>query len=168
MEMHSRGEESRFYKRSGQILLIQNVLAAAVLGVFSVWGNFVLKVWLGKELPKDVWIIPIFCVGLLLDFDQRVRFGFDSIRLHFRRPTGAACLKTFLILLGLPLFSHFYGLTGMTAALAALYGLVLLPLTFAKNLFPGSFCLPAKPTLIGFFTFVMALVTGLVLKTLPT
>lgn len=164
MEMHARGEESRFYKRSGQILLIQNFLAAATLGILSVWGDFFLKVWLGKELPLGHWILPIFCIGLLLDFDQRIRYSFDSIRLHLKRPTAAACLKTFFILLGLPILIHSFGLIGMAAGLAALYGMILWPLAFVRNLFPGSFYLSVRPTLIGFSTFFLFLVCGLILK----
>ena len=164
MEMHARSEESRFYKRGGQILLIQNTLAAAALGILAVWGDFFLKLWLGKELPLGLWILPVFCASLLLDFDQRIRYGFDSLRLHLRRPTAAACLKTFLILLGLPICIHLFGLIGMVAGLAALYGLILLPLAFAKNLFPGSFILPIWPTLIGFFTFLLSLLASVALK----
>jgi len=164
MEMHARGEESRFYKRTGQILLIQNILAAAGLGILSVWGVIFLKVWLGKELPLGHWILPIFCVGLLLDFDQRIRYSFDSIRLHLKRPTAAVCLKAIFILLGLPFFTHFFGLTGMVLALAGFYGLILLPLSFVKGVFGDSFVLPVFPTLACFSVYILTFASAWLLK----
>ena len=155
MEMHSRGEETRFRRRSGQVLIIQNCLGGAALGALSFGGDFFLKVWLGKPIPMDCWVLPLFTFGLLADFDQRIRFSMDAIRLQMWRPTIAAVLKVSLILLLVPWMSRFYSLTGMTLALAIISGLVLLPISLV-GIFPQtSYCLSPKETVAGLAAYVI-------------
>lgn len=78
--------------------------------------------------------VTFYTLTLLADFDQRLRFDLETLRLLVRRPTMAALLKIILILLAVPPLSHFYGLTGMTLALGATYGLVLLPWSLTRSL----------------------------------
>jgi O-antigen/teichoic acid export membrane protein len=159
MEMHARGEEARFFKRSQQILWAQNVFAGLVLGFFAFGGEFLLKVWLGKELPLGGWILPLFTLSLLADFDQRFRFDLETVRLMMRRPTLVAFLKIILILISIPPLGHFYGLTGMVLALATVFGLILLPLSLLK--IPcRSYSLPAVCTLAGAGAYLLAAGAG--------
>ena len=164
MEMHARGEEPLFYKRSRQILCIQNVLAGLALGAFAVGGDFFLTTWLGKPMPMPVWVLPIFTLTLLADFDQRLRFDLETLRLLVRRPTMAALLKIILILLAVPPLSHFYGLTGMTLALGATYGLVLLPWSLKKTSPTQSYILPATGTLAGISAYLLTAICAWLLR----
>lgn len=164
MEMHARGEEPLFYKRSRQILCIQNVLAGLALGAFAVGGDSFLATWLGKPMPMPVWVLPIFTLTLLADFDQRLRFDLETLRLLVRRPTMAALLKIILILLAVPPLSHFYGLTGMTLALGATYGLVLLPWSLTKTGRTESYILPTTGTLAGLAAYLLTAGLGWLLK----
>lgn len=159
MEMHARGEEARFHKRSQQILWTQNALAGLILGFFAFGGDFLLKVWLGKEMPLGVWILPLFTLSLLADFDQRSRFDLETVRLMMRRPTLVAFLKFILILISIPPLSYFYGLTGMILALAIIFGLVLLPLSLLW--IPSrSYSLPVVCTLAGVGAYLLAAGAG--------
>jgi len=119
IEMHAQGEESQFRKRSQQILWTQNVLAGLALGGFATGGDIFLRIWLGKSLQMDSWVLAVFSLSLLADFDQRFRFDLETIRLQMTRPTLAAFLKIFLIFLFVPYLSYQYSLLGMTAALGA-------------------------------------------------
>jgi len=156
MEMHARGEESQFRKRSQQILWTQNTLAGLALGGFATGGDMFLKIWLGESLPMDGWVLPVFTFALLADFDQRFRFDLETIRFQIRRPTIAAFLKIFLILSLAPFFSHLYGLLGMTLALAAVHGLFLLPLSLSSFIFPAGYRLSGQPTLVAAIAFSVA------------
>ena len=159
MEMHTRGEETRFHKRSQQILWTQNALAGTILGFFAFGGEFLLKVWLGKEMPLGGWILPLFTLSLLADFDQRFRFDLETVRLMMRRPTLIAFLKIILILISIPPLSYFYGLTGMILALAIISGLVLLPLSLLR--IPSrSYSLPVVCTLAGVGAYLLAAGAG--------
>lgn len=159
MEMHTRGEEGRFYKRSQQILWTQNVLAGLLLGFFAFGGGFLLKIWLGKEMPVGGWVLPLFTLALLADFDQRFRFDLETIRLMMRRPTLVAFLKIILTLISIPPLSHFYGLTGMVFALATVYGLVLLPLSLLRTT-SRAYSLPVVCTLAGVGAYLLAAGAG--------
>jgi O-antigen/teichoic acid export membrane protein len=156
MEMHARGEESQFRKRSQQILWTQNALAGLALGGFATGGDMFLKFWLGESLPMDSWVLPVFTFALLADFDQRFRFDLETIRFQIRRPTIAAFLKIFLILSLVPFFSHLYGFLGMILALAAVYGLFLLPLSLSSAILPAGYSISVRPTLVGAIAFAAA------------
>lgn len=156
MEMHARGEESQFRKRSQQILWSQNTLAGLALGGFAAGGDIFLRIWLGKSLPMDTWVLPVFALALLADFDQRFRFDLETVRLQIRRPTFAACLKILLIVLLVPWLSHQYGLLGMAGALGAVYGIFLLPISLSPAFFPPCYSLSGRPTLAGAIAFSAA------------
>ena len=159
MEMHARGEESQFRKRSQQILWTQNFLAGLALGAITSGGDFFLKVWLGKALPMDFWVLPIFTLALLADFDQRIRLSLDSIRLQMRRPTAAAFLKTFMLILAVPYLSHQYGLIGILVAQVIVCGLILLPMSLTGFFSRNSYVLPPQATLAGLGSYLLVALT---------
>jgi O-antigen/teichoic acid export membrane protein len=164
MEMHARREETRFRKRSRQVLWVQNSLAGFGLGIIATGGDVLLKIWLGKPIPLGAWALPLFTLALLADFDQRARFGLETLRLQIRRPTFASFLKVFLLLLSIPFLIHFYGLTGMSMALAVTYAVFLLPLSISKTLFSNSYSLSWLATAGGFTMFVIGSALGLLGK----
>jgi len=160
MEMHARSEEFQFGKRSDQILWIQNSLAGLGLGIFAASGQDLLRLWLGKSMPLDVWVLPIFSLALLADFDQRARFGLETCRLQMNRPTLAVFLKVVLLLLLTPALSRWYGLQGMALGLWIVFALVLLPLSLLKTLLPNSYSLPGRATIVGLATFTIGVGMG--------
>ena len=164
MEMHARGEETQFKQRSRQVLWVQNSLAGFGLGIIATGGDVLLKIWLGKPIPLGAWVFPLFTLALLADFDQRTRFGLETLRLQIRRPTFASFTKVFLLLLSIPPLIHFYGLTGMSMALAVVYAVILLPLSISKTLFPNSYSLSWHATAGGFAMFVIGSALGLLSK----
>jgi len=164
MEMHARGEEAQFKKRSRQVLWVQNSLAGLGLGILSTGGDVLLKIWLGKPIPLGAWVLPLFTLALLADFDQRTRFGLETVRLQIRRPTFASFLKVSLLLLSIPFLIHFYGLMGMSIALGFVYAVVLLPLSISKTIFPNSYSLSWHSTAGGLAMFVIGSALGLLGK----
>jgi O-antigen/teichoic acid export membrane protein len=164
MEMHARGEETQFRKRSRQVLWVQNSLAGLGLGIIATGGDELLRIWLGKPIPLGAWVLPLFTLALLADFDQRTRFGLETLRLQIRRPTFASFAKVFLLLFSIPFLTYFYGLTGMSVALGAVYAVFLLPLSISKGLFPNSYSLSWHATAGGFAMFMIGSALGLLGK----
>jgi len=154
MEMHARGEEQRFRKRSQQLLWMQNVLAGIFLGIFAGAGDFLLSLWISMATPIPGLILCIFALGLLADFDQRLRFDLEATRFQLNRPTLASFIKIASTLLCVPLCSVVYGLSGMVAALSAIYALLVLPLAFVNKPFRDSYSLTATPTIAGLSVFL--------------
>jgi hypothetical protein len=108
--------------------------------------------------------LPLFTLALLADFDQRTRFGLETLRLQIRRPTFASFAKVFLLLFSIPFLTYFYGLTGMSVALGAVYAVFLLPLSISKGLFPNSYSLSWHATAGGFAMFMIGSALGLLGK----
>ena len=158
MEMHAQGDDSRFKKRGCQVLWVQNAFSGIFLGAFGALGGYILERWLGHPIITNPWIFPLFALALLADYDQRLRFDVETIRLQMRRPLLAAFLKNVLLLALLPVFGQTLGLGGMILALCLVYNGLMSPLSLISYGFKNPYLLPWSATLGGYAFFTASVI----------